>query len=67
MGLFIQCKKLNEHDLDMLLVQHRQEDFGSLATSSETKPWVLPVSQDVTQKDFNGKLKIKNRTDYTSP
>lgn len=43
----------------MLLVQHRQEDFGSLATSSETKPWVLPVSQDVTQKDFNGKLKIK--------
>ena len=30
-------KKLNEHDLDMLLVQHRQEDFGSLATSSETK------------------------------
>ena len=52
-------KKLNEHDLDMLLVQHRQEDFGSLATSSETKPWVLPVSQDVTQKDFNGKLKIK--------
>ena len=30
-----------------------------LATSSETKPWVLPVSQDVTQKDFNGKLKIK--------
>ena len=52
-------KKLNEHDLDMLLVQHRQEDFGSLATSSETKPWVLPVSQDVTQKDFNGKLKVK--------
>lgn len=67
MGLFIQCKKLNEHDLDMLLARHRQEDFGSLATSSETKPWVLPVSQDVTQKDFNGKLKIKNRTDYTSP
>lgn len=59
MGLFIQCKKLNEHDLDMLLARHRQEDFGSLATSSETKPWVLPVSQDVTQKDFNGKLKIK--------
>lgn len=52
-------KKLNEHDLDMLLARHRQEDFGSLATSSETKPWVLPVSQDVTQKDFNGKLKIK--------
>ena len=53
------AKKLNEHDLDMLLARHRQEDFGSLATSSETKPWVLPVSQDVTQKDFNGKLKIK--------
>lgn len=67
MGLFIQCKKLNEHDLDMLLARHRQEDFGSLAISSETKPWVLPVSQDVTQKDFNGKLKIKNRTDYTFP
>lgn len=51
-------KKINENVVDVLLAQHRQEDFGELATSSETKPWDLPCPQDITKIDFNGKIKI---------
>lgn len=40
------------------MTQHQQEDFGTLATSSENKPWEIPVIQDVTQEDFNGRLII---------
>ena len=32
--------------------------MGTLATSSEIKPWEIPVIQDVTQEDFNGILII---------
>lgn len=52
-------KKINESVVDVLLALHRQEDFGELATSSEARPWEVPISQDVTQKDFDGKLRIK--------
>lgn len=40
------------------MTQHQQEDFGTLATSSENKPWEIPVVQDVSQEDFNGRLII---------
>lgn len=52
-------KKIKESVVDALLAQHGQDDFGELATSSETNPWETPISQDVTQKDFDGKLIIK--------
>lgn len=52
-------KKINESVVDVLLALHRQEDFGELATSSEARPWEVPISQDVTQKDFDGKLRIR--------
>lgn len=52
-------KKINESVVDALLAQHGQDDFGELATSSETNPWETPISQDVTQEDFDGKLIIK--------
>ena len=51
-------RKIDEGTVDALLTQHQQEDFGTLATSSENKPWEIPVIQDVTQEDFNGKLII---------
>ena len=52
-------KKINESVVDALLAQHGQDDFGELTTSSETNPWETPISQDVTQEDFDGKLIIK--------
>lgn len=51
-------KKIDEDTVDALLTQHQQEDFGTLATSSENKPWEIPVVQDVSQEDFNGRLII---------
>ena len=51
-------RKIDESTVDTLLTQHQQEDFGTLATSSENKPWEIPVIQDVTQEDFNGILII---------
>lgn len=52
------AKRIDEYIVDTLLAEHQQEDFGTLATSSETKPWETPIVQDVTQKDFNSNLKI---------
>ena len=51
-------RKIDESTVDALLTQHQQEDFGTLATSSENKPWEIPVIQDATQEDFNGRLII---------
>ena len=51
-------RKIDESTVDTLLTQHQQEDFGTLATSSENKPWEIPVVQDVSQEDFNGRLII---------
>ena len=51
-------RKIDEDTVDALLTQHQQEDFGTLAISSENKPWEIPVIQDVTQEDFNGILII---------
>ena len=51
-------RKIDESTVDALLTQHQQEDFGTLVTSSENKPWEIPVIQDVTQEDFNGILII---------
>ena len=51
-------RKIDESTVDALLLQHQQEDFGTLTTSSENKLWEIPVIQDVTQEDFNGRLII---------
>lgn len=51
-------RKIDEDTVDALLTQHQQEDFGTLATSSENKPWEIPVVQDVSQEDFNDRLII---------
>ena len=51
-------KKMDECLLDALLSKHPQEDFGMLATSSETKPWAIPVMQNIERKDFGDRLII---------
>ena len=51
-------RKIDEDTVDALLTQHQQEDFGTLVTSSENKPWEIPIIQDVTKEDFNGILII---------
>ena len=51
-------KKLREDDVDKLLSLHVNEEFGALSTSSESKPWVTPTSQDLTKADFYFTLEI---------
>lgn len=53
-----QVRRFNEESVDALLVQHPQEDFGALSTSSESKPWETPVPQQITHDDFNCKLTL---------
>lgn len=55
-------KKVDESAVDRLLARYQQEDFGALATSSETKPWEPPIVQDITRNDFDEKL-IINKSD----
>ena len=43
MGIPVQVRKIDESTVDALLTQHQQEDFGTLATSSENKPWEIPA------------------------
>lgn len=49
-------RKIDESTVDALLTQHQQEDFGTLATSSENKPWEIPVIQDVAHKTLTAYL-----------
>ena len=51
-------KKLREDDVDKLLSLHVNEEFGALSTSSESKPWVTPTSQDLTKADFYATMEI---------
>ena len=51
-----QVRRFNEEFVDALLVQHPQEEFGALSTSSESKPWETPLPQQITHNDFNCKL-----------
>lgn len=53
-----QVKKVCEDFVDTLLSQHRTDDLSNLATSSEVKPWVAPVPQNITANDFNGPVEI---------
>jgi superfamily II DNA or RNA helicase len=53
-----QVKKLDESTVDTILQQHRHEDLGVLSTSSEAKPWIIPIPQDITHKDFKETISI---------
>lgn len=47
-----QVQKIDEQMVDAVLQQHIHEDLGVLSTSSESKPWVTPVPQNINSTDF---------------
>ena len=51
-------KKIQESTVDQLLRLHYQEELGKLSMSSESKPWVTPLPQNITQEDFQAKVEI---------
>lgn len=51
-------KKIRESTIDQLLRLHYQEELGKLSMSSENKPWVTPLPQNITQEDFHAKVEI---------
>lgn len=51
-------KKIQESTIDQLLRLHYQEELGKLSMSSEHKPWVTPLPQNITQEDFHAKVEI---------
>lgn len=51
-------KKIQESTIDQLLRLHSQEELGKLSMSSENKPWVTPLPQNITQEDFHAKVEI---------
>ena len=51
-------KKIRESTIDQLLRLHYQEELGKLSMSSENKPWVTPLPQNITQEDFQAKVEI---------
>ena len=51
-------KKIQESTIDQLLRLHYQEELGKLSMSSESKPWVTPLPQNITQEDFHAKVEI---------
>lgn len=53
-----QVKRIGETVIDDLLLQHVHEDLGVLSTSSESKPWVTPVSQNISNIDFDKTITI---------
>ena len=50
--------KVKDTEVDMLLNLHVCEELGALTTSSESKPWVTPISQDISKGDFYSEIEI---------
>lgn len=50
--------KVHEEIVDRLLSMHVHEELGALTSSTENKPWVTPVPQNITKDDFFSVLKI---------
>lgn len=50
--------KVKNTEVDMLLNLHVCEGLGALTTSSESKPWVTPIPQDISKGDFYSEIEI---------
>lgn len=50
--------KVKDTEVDMLLNLHVCEELGALTTSSESKPWVTPIPQDISKGDFYSEIEI---------
>ena len=53
-----QVQKIEEQKVDVILQNHIHEDLGVLSTSSESKPWVIPVPQNINSADFTKAITI---------
>lgn len=53
-----QVQKIEEQKVDVILQNHIHEDLGVLSTSSESKPWVTPVPQNINSADFTKVITI---------
>lgn len=53
-----QVRRMREDAADLLLSQHVTDDLSNLTTSSEAKPWNVPVAQNVSAADFKGRVEI---------
>lgn len=50
--------KMKNKEVDMLPNLHVSEELGALTTSSESKPWVTPIPQDISKGDFYSEIEI---------
>lgn len=50
--------KMKDTEVDMLLNLHVCEELGTLTTSSESKPWVTPIPQDISKGDFYSEIEV---------
>lgn len=50
--------KVKDTEVDMLLNLHVCAELGALTTSSESKPWVTPIPQDISKGDFYSEIEI---------
>lgn len=50
--------KVKDAEVDMLLNLHVCEELGALTTSSESKPWVTPIPQDISKGDFYFEIEV---------
>ena len=50
--------RVKDTEVDMLLNLHVCERLGALTTSSESKPWVTPIPQDISKGDFYSEIEI---------
>jgi len=53
-----QVQRISETAVDALLSQHTTDYLDNLTTSSESKPWSIPVPQQISSTDFHGCIEI---------
>jgi len=53
-----QVRKMKEEVVDGLLAMHVTDNLDNLTTSSETKPWNVPVAQNIAVSDFKGVIEV---------
>lgn len=57
--------KMKDTEVDMLLNLHVCEELGALTTSSESKPWVTPIPQDISKGDFYSEIEVTKPIRFT--
>ena len=50
--------KMCEDAVDRILSDNVHKELGTLTTSSESKPWEIPIMENVTREDFQSTIEI---------